>query len=338
MTQPTPTKTALILGATGGIGGASAAALARHGWRVRALARRPQTVDPHIEWILGDAMNAADVAAAARGAQLIVHAVNPPGYRDWDRLVLPMLDNTIAAAQAEGARIILPGTIYNFGPDAFPLISEGSPQTATSRKGRIRIAMERRLRAASTQGARALIIRAGDYFGPGPLNNWFSQVVVKPGAPLKAVTEIARHGATHAWAYLPDLGEVFALLADQEATLPPFETVQFAGFQLAPGEMAAAVRRVTDTPRLPVRRFPWAAVLALSPFVRLFGELAEISHFWRHSVALDGRRLEAFLGPDLPRTRLDDAIADTLIGLGCLPVRGAQRPRLWAVDQAAQVS
>ena len=39
-------------------------------------------------------MRAGDVIAAARGAALIVHAVNPPGYRDWDKLVLPMLDST----------------------------------------------------------------------------------------------------------------------------------------------------------------------------------------------------------------------------------------------------
>ena len=71
-------------------------------------------------WRRGDAMVASDVAAAAHDASVILHAVNPPGYRNWGKLVLPMLDNTIAAGGANGARIVLPGTIYNFGPDAFP--------------------------------------------------------------------------------------------------------------------------------------------------------------------------------------------------------------------------
>ena len=39
-----------------------------------------------------------------------------------------MLDNTIAAANAQGATIVLPGTVYNYGPDAFPLLAETSPQ------------------------------------------------------------------------------------------------------------------------------------------------------------------------------------------------------------------
>jgi hypothetical protein len=57
-------------------------------------------------------------------AQAIVHAVNPPEYRNWAALVLPMIENTIAAAKTSGARILLPGTIYNFGPDAFPVFTE----------------------------------------------------------------------------------------------------------------------------------------------------------------------------------------------------------------------
>ena len=119
-------RTALVIGAAGGVGGESASALIRHGWRVRALTRRPQPATPGIEWVAGDAMNAADVLAAAAGAAVIVHAANPPGYRDWDTLVLPMLDNTIAAAGAVGARIVLPGTVYNYGPDVFPAFDEAA--------------------------------------------------------------------------------------------------------------------------------------------------------------------------------------------------------------------
>ncbi|MDT1115758.1 hypothetical protein RNI00_30450, partial [Pseudomonas aeruginosa] len=78
----------------------------------------------HVIPVTGHAIYSATVAAAATGAKLIVHPVNPPGYRDWDKLVLPMLDNSIAAARAQRARVLLPGTVYNYGPDSFPLIDE----------------------------------------------------------------------------------------------------------------------------------------------------------------------------------------------------------------------
>ena len=86
-------RIALVLGATGGIGGEMARRLVARGWHVRALQRNPDTLarrNNAFAWIHGDAMVRDDVVSAAQGAQLIVHAVNPPGYHNWAGLVLPM--------------------------------------------------------------------------------------------------------------------------------------------------------------------------------------------------------------------------------------------------------
>jgi nucleoside-diphosphate-sugar epimerase len=157
--MPNASRIALVLGATGGIGGETALALFRHGWRIRALSRttRHGSGPPQWEWVKGDALDRASVLAASEGVHAIAHAVNPPGYRNWAKLVLPMIDNTIAAAKTRGARILLPGTIYNYGPDAFPVLHEESPQNATTHKGRIRIELEKRLKDASREGVRSLI-------------------------------------------------------------------------------------------------------------------------------------------------------------------------------------
>lgn len=119
-----------------------------------------------------------------------MHAVNPPDYRNWDKLVLPMVDNTIAAAKASGAPILLPGTIYNYAPDAIPTLRWGSPQKATTRKGKIRMEHEKRLKDAASQGVPSLIVPFGDFFGPKPGGNWFSQAMVKPNRPLTSITYI----------------------------------------------------------------------------------------------------------------------------------------------------
>jgi nucleoside-diphosphate-sugar epimerase len=87
--------------ASGGIGAEVARQLVAAGWDVRALKRggqQPSWQRDGITWIRGDAMNREEVAAAAMGCSVIVHAVNPAGYRRWGELVLPMVDNTIAAA------------------------------------------------------------------------------------------------------------------------------------------------------------------------------------------------------------------------------------------------
>src|SRR5215469_16594052 len=147
----------LVLGATGGIGGELARQLRDAGWEVRGLKRaaaKPKEEKDGITWLRGDALSREDVAAAAHGCSVIVHAVSPPGYRRWSELVLPMLDNTIAAAAAEQATVVLPGTVYNYGPDALPVVTERSQQNPVSRKGRIRVEMERRLEAFSARGGR----------------------------------------------------------------------------------------------------------------------------------------------------------------------------------------
>jgi nucleoside-diphosphate-sugar epimerase len=285
--------TALILGATGGIGHEVASALHRHGWQINALHRDPSRVArAGIQWLKGDAMNAADVTKAAEGASVIVHAVNPPGYRNWGQLVIPMIESSIAAARTHGARVLLPGTIYNYGPDA-----------------------ERRLQDS---GVRALIVRAGDFFGPNAGNNWFSQGLVKPGRPVTSITYPGRPGVGHAWAYLPDLAETMAQLLDRESTAGVFERFHFEGQWDSDGtRMIRAVARVVGSSNIPVRAFPWALLTLLAPFKTLFREMREMRYLWQEPLRLDNRHLLAALGAE-PRTPLDQAVRATLQGLKCL--------------------
>lgn len=320
----TPDRTALVLGASGGIGGEVARRLLSQGWTVRAMHRDPDRVRrsakaPDLVWMRGDAMNAADVAAAAAGAAVIVHAVNPPAYRNWGELVLPMLDNTIAAARANGARIVLPGTVYNFGPDAFPVVTEASSQNPVTVKGRIRAEMERRLRAASAQGASVLIVRAGDFFGPrAASNNWFAQGLVKPGKPVTAITYPGGRGIGHQWAYLPDAAETMVRLLDRRATLEPFAVFHMQGHWDADGtQMIAAIRRAVGDPRPTVRKTPWWLMRLAAPVVPLFREILEMRYLWNVPLRMDNARLKSVLGAE-PHTPLDEAVRATLVGLGCL--------------------
>jgi len=334
----TETRTALVLGATGGIGGEVARNLRRRGWAVRAMHRdaAKHAGRDGLEWVQGDAMNEADVVRAAQGVSVIVHAVNPPGYKRWAELVLPMVDSTIAAAVKVGARIVLPGTVYNFGRETFPLVAEDAPQAPTTRKGRIRVELERRLEAATKRGARVLIVRAGDYFGPSTGNTWFGAGVVKPGKPVKAVTRPGRPGVGHQWAYLPDVAETMAQLLEREAELGDFARFHMGGHWDPDGErMGAAIDAVVMAAggAKPKRRsFPWAVLMALSPFVALFREIREMRYLWREPLQFDNRRLVAFLGAE-PHTPWEEAIQETLIGMGCLTsAPGARTPGVGSVE------
>ncbi|MBB3522397.1 NAD-dependent epimerase/dehydratase family protein [Rhizobium sp. BK456] len=315
-------KTALVLGATGGIGSAVARKLLARGWRIRALNRDAAKVsrrEPAFEWVQGDAINAGDVLRAAEGVSMIVHAVNPPGYRNWGTLVLPMMDNTIAAARTVGARIVLPGNVYNFGPDALPAPTEESPQHPLTKKGAIRVEMEKRLEAACEAGVGAIIVRAGDFFGPGTTgNSWFSSGLVTPGKPVGTIKNPGQRGIGHQWAYLPDMAETMALLIERADRLPPFAVYHMEGFWDADGmQMAEAIKRVAGG-KARIARFPWWIVPLAAPFAPMLREIKEMRYLWKVPLRMSNTKLTAELGKE-PQTPIDEAVRASLVALGCLP-------------------
>jgi nucleoside-diphosphate-sugar epimerase len=321
MTTPAQ-KTALIIGATGSFGAHAVQALIKHGWTIRALARDPVGAAIRlgqrtpIDWVKGDAMDRASVVAAAAGAQLIVHAANPPGYRNWKGTVLPMTENAIAAAKASGARLVIPGNVYNFAPDSGANIGEDAPQAPVTRKGAIRARMERRLREVSQDGVKVLILRAGDFFGPAAPNSALAWLAQKGRGRITSVFAPGR--AAHGFAYMPDLAETLARLVDAEDRLGAFEVFHFRGQWLENGRaLGEAMRRVTGQPKLAINGFPWIVVRLAAPFNETFRELLEMRYLWDQPIGLDNAKLVRFLGEE-PHTPLDAALRATAIDMGCL--------------------
>jgi nucleoside-diphosphate-sugar epimerase len=317
-------RLALVIGAGGGIGGAVAHALIAAGWRVRALSRRPNEANQahrwigDVDWIQGDAMNERACAAAARGVHVIFHGANPPGYRNWRELAIPMLRNAIGAASASGARLIFPGNVYNYGPDAFPMIAETAPQNPLTRKGKVRVEMETMLEQASARGARSIVVRAGDFFGPHQPHAWLKDAMVKPGAPLKKIVYPGDPAAGHAWAYLPDLAAAIVRIAAIEASLPAFDRFNFGGHYFARGiGFAEAIARVAGNPALPIGPAPWPLLYLGAPFVTFFRELLEMRYLWQQDLQLDNRKLTALIGAE-PHTPIEQALFRVLADLGCL--------------------
>jgi len=325
-------RRALVIGATGGIGGAVARMLAARGWQVAGLNRDPaRAANAHptlpVSWRAGDAMRPDDVARAAEGAAIVFHGANPPGYRNWAGTVVPMLEATIAAARAHNARIVFPGTVYNYGPDAGACVAEDAPQHPETRKGKLRAVMEQRL---ADSGVPVLIVRAGDFFGPGAANSWLAQGIVTPGRPMRSVRYPGDPAVGHAWAYLPDLAETFGRLLDRADDLGPFARFHFGGHWLERGiALAEAIKRVAGRD-LPVRKLPWWAIRLISPFHETMREMLEMRYLWQRPLRLDNARLVAFLGAE-PHTPLDEALGVTLSDLGCLaPASGAMRKAAFA--------
>ncbi len=302
-----PRKT-VILGANGRFGRAAADAFLAAGWQVRCFARsRPKAVGL-IEWIAGDAFNAAALSSAAAGCEVIVNALNPP-YTRWRHELPRLTANVITAAKSSGATVMIPGNVYHYGAAMPARLAEDTPAAPTTRKGRLRAEMERAYEQASAEGVRTIILRAGDFIERQRTGNWFdSHIAADVGAGR--VMYPGPLDRLHAWAYLPDMARAIALLADKRAGFAAFEEFGFPGYALT-GRMLIDAMAGAAGRRLKVKGLSWPMMRLLGFAVPQMREVAEMSYLWRRPHAIDGAKLAAAL-PGFQETPVEAAIAEAL--------------------------
>lgn len=304
-------KKALVIGITGGFGGHVASAMARKGYTIRALMRNPDKLPECFngtEVFAGDAANIEDVRAAADGVDVIVYGVNPPKYR-WQGVVLPLLENTACVAEEKKLTVVFPGNVYVFDPRDGPLFDENSPHQPVSSKGEMRKAMEARLKIASQNGARIIIIRMGDFIGKNLASDWFQHLIkkTKKGYVLSAA---GKPDLIHTWAYLPDVGNTVAELAEKSASLDVFSVFHFKGYRASFNDIKQAMELATAKPVV-IGNFPWRWLQFMSPFSKMLQGLIEMRYLWDNVILLDDARLVNTLGAAVPHTPLVQALVES---------------------------
>jgi nucleoside-diphosphate-sugar epimerase len=303
----------LVLGAAGRLGFAAAEAFRDAGWTVASLVRPGATARAAAgtQPIEVHALDHAAVTAAARDADVVLHALNPR-YTEWSRFTLPLAYSALAAAETVGATLILPGNLYNYGSPLPAVIGEATPMRPSSRKGQLRVALEERTAEAVDRGMRAIVLRAGDFFGGGR-GSWFDLVIAKEIARGR-VTYPGPIDLAHAWAYLPDLAATLVRVAAVRDRLAALETLGFSGHSVTGRELTTAIARASRR-GVQVRRMTWWLIHALRPVVPLCRELSEIAYLWHQPHRIDGGKLTATIG-EVPHTPLDVAVARALRDLG----------------------
>jgi nucleoside-diphosphate-sugar epimerase len=304
----------LVLGAAGQLGRAAAAAFRVAGWQVASLVRghASAAIAPGTELVEVDARDTGAVIAAARGAEVVLHALNVP-YTQWSMVALPLAETAIAAAGENGATLVFPGNLYIYGAGIPAIVDETAAVRPTSRKGEIRAAIEARMRAASDQGLRVIILRGGDFFGGSGIGSYFDRILVREVATGR-LTYPGPLGVVHEWAYVPDLCEAMLRLVEARTALEPFAQFGFPGHAVTGRALAGAISRACGR-GFKVNGMPWPLLRMLGVVVPIFRELSEVAYLWSTPHAIDGTRLRTVIG-DPPLTPLDRAVAAALLNLG----------------------
>jgi nucleoside-diphosphate-sugar epimerase len=289
----------VVLGASGGVGGAVVRELAGHGRRVRAVSRGGRgEASAGVEWAAADVGRPEQARAACAGAAVVFFCANPP-YERWARDFPPLLDGAIAGASAAGARLVFADNLYVYAPTPHPL-TEDLPWEPVTRKGRVRKRMDETLMAAHRAGTvRAAIGRASDYYGPGGPNSavgerFFGQLLA--GRPVQW---LGRLDVPHTLAFIDDFARGLVTLGEREEALgqvwhiPAAEPLTGRQFITLAAEEAGVAPRMASVGPLALR----LAGLFLSPA----REMVEMRYEFEEPYLVDaGKFARAFGGTPTP--------------------------------------
>jgi len=283
------TERHVVFGA-GQVGSLLAKLLLDRGHEVRVAKRSSGGIPPGATAMLGDAADPAFCVAAAAGASVVYHCMNPPySTKAWAELVPRYMTNLIAASARAGARLVVLDNVYMLGkPNGQPLSAE-TPMNPCSRKGEIRARAAQLLFDAHRRGdVRATCGRASDFYGPGgtltQLGDYFWPRVLKG----RSGQVIANPDAIHTYHYIPDVAAGIAMLgtAPDDAFGKPW---------MLPCRPAESFRDL-------VRRLekPFGAPIALTVvpgwmqallgvFTPPLREMPEMQYQWEESFVIDDR-------------------------------------------------
>lgn len=274
--------------------------LVERGHRVR-IARRtavPSRV-PGLETVSIDVRDPADVARAAEGAAVVYHCVNPL-YHQWPEMLLPIVDGITSGARRAGARLVALDCLYMYGDTAH--MTEASPVSPVSKKGRLRVEAGKRLIDAG-----AAIGRAADFFGPDTPLSMLGEHFWRRVIAGKSAQVFGDPDQLHSYSYTPDVAAGLVALGSRANT----EGVWMLPVQPAErtrdvvGRFAAALGR-----EIPIRAVPTWLVRTIGVFDPMMRELGEMIYQWKQPYVLDDAKFRRTFG--LAATPWDHAVRETL--------------------------
>lgn len=256
-----------------------------------------------------DATDAAELTAAADGADALHNCVNPP-YHRWATRWPPIADALLTAAERTGAVLVTAGNLYGYGRGTTTM-TEGSPLASTETKGRVRAEMWDQARRRHEAGdLRATEIRGSDYLGPGAEAH--AHAGPRMLAPMLAGRTLRPLGSAdqpHTWTYLPDFAAAMAAAACTASAwgsawhVPSPEPLSYR-------QLATRFARAAGAPEPRISPLPIPVVRLLGAVAPMLREIAAVGYQFTEPFVMESAVSAATLG--VTATDWDTIVAETL--------------------------
>lgn len=303
-------KKALVLGASGGMGYSIVKELSSRGIKVIAFARTKSKLeklfgtDKNVTTYSGDIFKVEDIIDAASGVDVIFQAANLP-YKDWEEELESFIENIIQAAKIQNTKLAFVDNIYAYGRSDGNRVGEDFPKNPHTKKGRIRLNVEKRIKEAEVP---ALIAHFPDFYGPNAENTilhyTLNNVVQNKKALFVGDQNIARE-----YIFTPDGAKAIVNLALDSRAYG--QNWNIPGYGVIKGkELIEQIREITG--------YTKGVSTVTKNMIRLLGlfngnmrEVVEMYYLNEEPVVLDGAKYEEFFEV-LPRTPYHEGLKQTL--------------------------
>ena len=196
---------------SGPLGTGVAALLTERGERVRVVNRSGVSSVAGAEVKRGDVTDPASAVLAATGASHVYQCAQPQ-YHRWPAEFAAFQQNIVDAAAAANARLVIADNLYAYGDPHGEVISESSPRTPTTVKGRLRKEMADS--ALADPRLEVTISRPSNYIGPG--YDLVGKPIILPALRGKPMQFLGRMDVAHSFSYVPDIAAAMVALASSE--------------------------------------------------------------------------------------------------------------------------
>jgi nucleoside-diphosphate-sugar epimerase len=281
----------VVIGAGGALGAAIVQNLAQQNKDVRAVVRdvdRARKVLPSsAEIVVADASKPESINSVLQDGSIIYHCTNVP-YDKWTEVMPLVTDNILAGAIEKQANVVFPGNVYVYGRFQRIPASEDHPQAATSKKGKLRISLEKKLMDEHRNGkVKVVIPRFPDYYGPNVTNNLMKPIFTAAVSGEKA-RWIGSLDTRHDFVFIEDAAAACVILGETASS--------YGEVWHVPGAGAITGREFIDMAFKAAGKEPNTGLLGgrvirvagwLNPEVR---ELTELMYEFEEPLVLDGSK------------------------------------------------
>lgn len=285
--------------------------LVQAGQRVRVVRKSSGETPPGTEPLQGDATDAAFCREAARGAAVLYHCMNPPySARAWAETLPRYMENLIAAASRERAKLVVLDNVYMLGRPGGRPFDEESPANPCSRKGEIRARVAEQLFTAHRRGdLLATSGRASDFYGPGASGTHLGDPFWPPALAGKTTRVLFDPNAIHTYHYVPDVAAGLMALgtAGDDAYGTPWMLPCLPAGSLR--DLAARFARALGR-EIRLAGVPPLLLKTMGVFVPLLREVEEMAYQWDEPFVIDDRRFRARFA--MQPAHADEAAAATV--------------------------